>query len=404
MRRPSRLAMVSAIHPESHSTCYLLEELQKLMRLDIIATRVPRGYRVSHKNVRECWERGGPFVRKIMRAVLDLRLTVLHVQHEFPLYGGVRGVLLFPFLLLLLRLLRVKTLVSIHGIYPTSVISDGWCRTFGLRVFPLSRGIYRAAFAFFYKSTVRLADAVHVNSNAAKLDLVRDYAAEGRRVHVVPLGVPAPAGDVAPPCRPWASLLTDDVILAFGYILPRKGLEVLLDAYPEIKRRAPGAKLCIAGEDLPAHRAYADRLRADIRERFAPEDVVVTGPVSHSEMLWLFGRCAIAVFPYATPAGSSGPLTLALQAACPVVATDFDVFREVVTQYGYGLLVEPGSASALAVACAEILGRPDLRRELCRRAALAAEAMSWSRVAARMRSIYAALDGGLEYRAPVLTS
>lgn len=386
MKHRSQYGMVTCTQPESHSTAYLLTELQRIADVRIVAEQLPDGYVAQHADLHETWKRGGSFVRKIFRQVQKLKLKVVHVQHEFNLYGGIRGVIGFPFLLLLLRLAGVKTLVSIHGMFGRDTIDDRWCRTFGLRTFPNSLAVYRVAFGTFYRSVALLANAIHVNSHAAKRDIVSSYGAKPSKVHVIPLGVPEPISDAPSSGAAWESRINGDMLLAFGYILPRKGLEVLLDAFEDVKRNVPTAQLCIAGEDLPTHKTYANDLRAEIARRFSGEDVIVTGPVSHTEMLWLFNNCAAAVFPYTVPAGSSGPLTLALQFGCPVIATDFEVFSEVMA--GYGRLVTPGDARSLAAACIEVLSDRELRRSFSAAAQIAAQDMSWRNVAAKMLKIY----------------
>jgi glycosyltransferase involved in cell wall biosynthesis len=81
-------------------------------------------------------------------------------------------------------------------------------------------------------------------------------------------------------------------------------------------------------------------------------------------------------------------LTRAFAAALPVVASDIDGYRDVMTPET-GLAVPPGDPAALADALVELLGDEERRSSLGSAARrLAEERYSWDQVARRLQSVY----------------
>ena len=81
-------------------------------------------------------------------------------------------------------------------------------------------------------------------------------------------------------------------------------------------------------------------------------------------------------------------LTRAFACAVPVVASDIDGYRDVMTDET-GLLVPPGEPAALAEAVVRLLEDEALRRRLGAAArVVAVERYSWSSIAERLAEVY----------------
>jgi glycosyltransferase involved in cell wall biosynthesis len=149
---------------------------------------------------------------------------------------------------------------------------------------------------------------------------------------------------------------TDLVLLSAAALVPRKGLDVLLDALAALAHRGARPRLWVAGDgpERAALAARAARLgvaaqvawlgqRDDIGDLLAAADVVVLP--SRAEGL---GVAALE----------------AMAAARPVVASAVGGLAEAVVDGRTGLLVPPGDAVALAHALARLLHEPALRAAL----------------------------------------
>ena len=175
-------------------------------------------------------------------------------------------------------------------------------------------------------------------------------------------------------------------IVFVGRQEPRKGLQVLLRAWPEIRRRT-GARLRIVGADPLAVRLLFARLRV-------PDDGVdVLGFLSQEALTAELQAAKALVAPSLGGESFGMVLTRAFACATPVVASDISGYRGVMEPEA-GRLVPPGEPSLLADAVVELLADEPAREKLGRSArAIAQEKYSWDGIAQRLAEIYASLTG-----------
>ena len=82
-----------------------------------------------------------------------------------------------------------------------------------------------------------------------------------------------------------------------------------------------------------------------------------------------------------------------MAAGMPVIASDFPLWREIVTDAGCGLLVNPEDAPAIAAAINRLLGDESMARQMGeagRQAVLSR--YSWSAEAQKLVALYAQLE------------
>jgi phosphatidylinositol alpha-mannosyltransferase len=162
---------------------------------------------------------------------------------------------------------------------------------------------------------------------------------------------------------------------------PRKGLQVLLRAWPEIRRRT-GARLRIAGADPLAVRLLLSR------QRVSDEGIDVLGFLTQEDLTSELLRAKALVAPSLGGESFGMVLTRAFACATPVVASDIDGYREVMTPEA-GVIFPPGDERALTEAVVGLLENESRRASLgagARRLAL--EHYSWDDIARRMLEIY----------------
>jgi phosphatidylinositol alpha-mannosyltransferase len=175
-------------------------------------------------------------------------------------------------------------------------------------------------------------------------------------------------------------------IVFVGRQEPRKGLQVLLRAWPEIRRRT-GARLRVVGADPLAVRLLFARLRV-------PDDGVdVLGFLSQEALTAELQTAKALVAPSLGGESFGMVLTRAFACATPVVASDISGYRGVMEPEA-GRLVPPGEQSLLADAVVELLADEPAREKLGRSArAIAQEKYSWDGIAQRLAEIYASFTG-----------
>jgi phosphatidylinositol alpha-mannosyltransferase len=165
---------------------------------------------------------------------------------------------------------------------------------------------------------------------------------------------------------------------------PRKGLHVLLRAWPEVRRRT-GARLRVAGADPLAVRLLLSR------ERVSDDGIDVLGFLSQEDLTGELLRAKALVAPSLGGESFGMVLTRAFACATPVIASDIDGYREVMTKEA-AVSFPAGDEAALIEALVSLL------QDEARRAALgegarrvAVERYSWEDVARRLHEIYEAV-------------
>ena len=173
----------------------------------------------------------------------------------------------------------------------------------------------------------------------------------------------------------------DHRILFVGRQEPRKGLHVLLRAWPEIQRRT-GALLRIVGADPLAVRLLLSR------ERVSDESIDVLGFLSQEELTRELLSAKALVAPSLGGESFGMVLTRAFACATPVVASDISGYREVMDPDA-AVSFPAGDVRALTDAVVALLGDEPRRRTLGEGARrLAVTRYSWDDIARRLLSIY----------------
>ena len=211
----------------------------------------------------------------------------------------------------------------------------------------------------------RLAVSERARDSAARW-LPGDY-------EIVPNGVLIP--DVADPAG------REHSITFAGRQETRKGLQVLLRAWPEIHRRT-GARLQVCGSDPLAVRLLLTRVRV-------PDDGIdILGFLPQEELTSLLKRTKALIAPSLGGESFGMVLTRAYACALPVVASDIPGYREVLTPEA-AVPVTPDDPVVLTEAVVSLLA--DEPRRVAMGAAarqVALQRYAWSDIAARLEGIY----------------
>jgi phosphatidylinositol alpha-mannosyltransferase len=162
---------------------------------------------------------------------------------------------------------------------------------------------------------------------------------------------------------------------------PRKGLPVLLRAWPEVRRRT-GARLRVAGADPLAVRLLLSR------ERVSDDGIDILGFLSQDELTAELLRAKALVAPSLGGESFGMVLTRAYACATPVIASDIDGYREVMTEEA-AVSFPAGDEGALVETIAGLLADEPRRAALGEGARrLALERYSWDDIGRRLSEIY----------------
>ena len=191
--------------------------------------------------------------------------------------------------------------------------------------------------------------------------------------HVVPNGVLIP-----PRADPGGR---EHRVAFVGRHEPRKGLQVLLRAWPKVRERT-GARLRVIGSDPLAVRLLLSRLRVP------EDDIDVLGFLPQEKLTEELLAAKVLAAPSLGGESFGMVLTRAFACATPVVASDIVGYREVMTGET-GTLVPPGDPGALADALTRLLDDEQTRSQQGRAARrLAQERYSWDEISRALLRIY----------------
>ncbi|HET9473898.1 MAG TPA: glycosyltransferase family 4 protein [Steroidobacteraceae bacterium] len=296
------------------------------------------------------------------------RVDVVCLQHEFGIFGGEAGV----YLLTLLARLNMPIVTTLH-----TVLSDPA---------PMQRRVLT--------DIVAMSSKVIVMAEKGRELLRSVYAVPADKIEVIPHGIPdAPYADpdVAKARRGFAGKST---ILTFGLLSKNKGIEVMIDAMPEILRRKPDATYVVLGATHPnlvrdQGEAYRESLVARVRARGVEKHVVFLDRfVDEPTLLDFISMCDVYVTPYLNESQmTSGTLAYSFGMGKAVVSTPYWHARELLAD-GRGVLVPFNDVAATGAEIAGLL-TDDLRRERMRKLAYASSrSMTWERTASSYAAVF----------------
>lgn len=250
----------------------------------------------------------------------------------------------------------VSSLVNVA--YGPEMLSDPTLRKWKVRGAQIADGATARIVRRFHALTHHVADVM-----ADRLRIPRD------RIDVVPRGRdPVQLGTRTPERRSRirTELEVDDhvpLLLAVARQERQKGLDVLLEALPEILSQVPAARLVVAGRAG----SQTASLQATVNRRRLQESVRFLG--ARADVAELLCGADLFVFPSRWE-GLGGAVLEAMALEVPIVVSDLPTVREVVGGEKAAWLIQPDRSDELARAVLAALNDP---HETRRRAAVAAE-------------------------------
>jgi len=217
------------------------------------------------------------------------------------------------------------------------------------------------SFQLIESRILRGACAVHYTSRIEQREAETATSTLGiARSAVIPLPI-APVRGAADPERFFAKFpgaRNKQIVLFLSRIHPKKGIELLLDAFYEIHRKHPSAVVVIAGEGEPA---YVSILRRKANEMKIAKYVIWSGHLSGEEKWAAFAAATVFVLPsFSENFGIAAAEALAR--GVPTVITEGVGLSEEVQAANAGVVVK-STAHTIACTLDDLLCNADKRRQ-----------------------------------------
>jgi glycosyltransferase involved in cell wall biosynthesis len=239
---------------------------------------------------------------------------------------------------------------------------------------------------------VQRADALVVSSKAAAEVVVKQGVARERVVHL-PDGVDLNRFAPTAPDEDLRSKLGLDgkrIIVFLGVLTEYQGVDVLIDAVPEVMKRVPNAHFLIMGYP------NVEKYRAKVQSQRVGTAVTLTGRIPYDDASRYLRLADIAVSAKRSLTEANGKLLNYMACGLPVVASDTPVNRETLGPDGIFAAVDRPEAFAEQICT--LLGDRERQDRLGRVLRQRAERLfSWSTRIEPLLSVYeTALMGSLQ--------
>ena len=236
-----------------------------------------------------------------------------------------------------------------------------------------------------YPRTVRLADAIVVNSQSLRSEVEHYLDVDTSKLRLVYEAIDHKIfkpGDVAEARAKVAEHgVTKPFVLFVSSLWEYKNADGLLRAFAHARGEMGDRQLVIVGHGRD--KEYTARLHALAAELGIAGDVVFTGGVPLEHTTWFYRAADVFVYPsYNETFGL--PILEAMACGCPVVTSDTSSMPE--TAGGAAVLCDPGDTASIAKAITEVLGQDTtrLRAAGLRRAG----EFTWAAAAAQTLDVY----------------
>jgi glycosyltransferase involved in cell wall biosynthesis len=297
------------------------------------------------------------------------QVDVICLQHEYGIFGGKRG----SFIIELLRDLKMPVVTTLH-----TLLKDPN---------PQERHIMTQLAEF--------SDRLVVMSERS-VEFLRDiYQVPEEKIVLIHHGIPDVPFVESDAYKDRFGVSGKKIILTFGLLSPGKGIEVVLDALPEIVKAHPQVIYMVVGATHPHLKAeqgedYRNNLHMRAKELGVSEHIVFHDRfVADEELLEFIGMADIFVTPYPNEAQIiSGTLAYALGMGKAVISTPYWHAQELLAD-DRGRLVPFRDPVALAREVIDLLDHPDELLAIQQRAYNYGRKMVWSDVGRRYLDTFA---------------
>ena len=256
-----------------------------------------------------------PFASNVFATSTRMTPDVVHIQHEYGLYGPQRGVEVID-LMLRYRLVDIPVVVTLHTVYTELKREE----------------------KLILSHVVQDSTAIIVHEEFQKKTLVENFGAESK-IHVIEHGVREMSP--IPNAKQKLGLEGKKVIMLCGYFRKTKGFHRVLDFFPAICEQNPGAVLVVAGKIRGIEaQEYQQQLFTQLNESSVEDRIVfLRGQFPQYTFDTILSAADVMVMPYEVGA-QSGMMAQCFAMNCPVVASDLPAFRLLIDRSGGGVICQ----------------------------------------------------------------
>ena len=242
---------------------------------------------------------------------------------------------------------------------------------------------------------MREADHIIAECPQEREDLIAYYEAPAEKITIIPCGFNP--HEFHPLDRLLARRvvnldISEYIVLQFGRIVPRKGIDNVIRAMGRIKRTSVPARLVVVGGETdnpdPEKNPEIVRLQKIAAEENVKDLVIFAGRKQRDILKYYYAAADLFITtPWYEPFGIT-PLE-SMACGTPVIGSDVGGIKYTVEEGKSGFLVPPNDPDALAVKIYELLHDPKLRTEMGMNAVKRVNSLfTWTKVTEMVAALY----------------
>jgi len=373
----------------------LYSEIGKHIPLTILANK-QAGKTWKNKTklkIIEAWDYNNPlsFLTLIIKLIKN-REKLLHLQLGYTwIKNPLITQLLSTLLLITAKLLKMKIIVTLHGIVTKETLNTYFSTERRGKTEILIVILY-AIYTIHYKMLTKLSDIIIVhNSNIKRKLLERTGQKYQKKIVIIPHGVDTPILH-----KKITQTKKEKVNLVFtGFIRKNKGIEELIEAINLLdKQTKEKLKVIIAGsphigDNVNYYKKIKDMIRKygleeaiELRIEFIPEN----------ELSKLLENADIIVLPYKDYFyEASGVLARVMGYGKPLICTNIPKFSSELKNEVDAIIIPPGDKNILAKAIKTLITNRELRQKLAQNLRKKAKLREWQKIAQKHIKLYLSL-------------
>ncbi len=373
--------MVSTYPPDKDGIASYTARVENALRTEGVTIEIAYN--------RRDWKRNSlSYVSSIIRKARSSKTDVVHVQLSYFMFGNEYYTGLFPLLMVGLKFLGKRLVITLHDIVPKSNLTTDFLRNY---TSPRFSRFKRWALIKYTRMVCSMADKVIVHSEIAQETLTQDYGVPRRKIQIIPHGIdqdpfPMAKTDVKTNCN-------DPVVSYFGLVRRGKGLEDLVKAWQTVLKKVRAQLLIIGGKHPHLNDSCYESLVGLVRDLGLEAAIRFCGYVPNEALPTYFTASDVFVFPYkewGDVIASSGALSVVAPYLKPIIATDVPAFADL-KKIGAAIIVERGDIDGLASAIVKVLTDGRTKDSLLDRLGEWLSESSWSNVAKKTATLYTEL-------------
>ena len=311
---------------------------------------------------------------------------IVHLQHEFFGQSAIGSLLdnliQIPLLLFLLQKKKIFTVITLHSILPQNSKIIFELLPNKVKFKTGTSKIFLLYLKIWYRTIGKLSSKIIVHGECFKDILIQDYGICSEKIHVVRHGI---LNDFN---KKFEKTEKDIIILYFGVISPRKGIETLIESFKIFSDKIPNSKLVIIGKEPKYYHGYLKELKNDTKNQNSKENIIFPGFQEDEQLSEWLSNTDILVLPYTNSTAASGVFSVGLSRKIPMVVTKTKFFEEETENGSCALLVPPNDKNELSNALVNLLEHPELKKEMIENQNKIADKRSWENIAIITKNIY----------------